>query len=60
MKLTNRIKFAGLITLIIAATACSTPIYKQNKYKNARRNRNCGCHTSLQKADKMLSFNDTK
>ncbi|HOI86272.1 MAG TPA: hypothetical protein PLV51_00270 [Lentimicrobium sp.] len=55
----------GVITLLAAAFAllavsCSTPAYKQNKYKRAKRFNDCGCMQKPTDASKVLSYNEQK
>lgn len=59
MKISMKSKLTAAVVLSgILLCSCSAPAYKQNKYKSARRYRDCGCQM-LPKHDKsMLSLND--
>ncbi len=48
------------ITLIFISASCSTPAYKQNKYKKAKRNRDCGCYLQYENTNTMLCINEQK
>jgi len=61
MKFKARNLLSGLLVIsAILAASCSTPAYKQNKYKKAKRSRDCGCN--FQKIDQhvMYSYNDQR
>jgi len=47
-------------TLIVISASCSTPPYKQNKYKSAKRSRDCGCYNKVKDNKSMLSLNDPR
>ncbi|MBK9355807.1 MAG: hypothetical protein IPN08_00185 [Bacteroidales bacterium] len=47
--------------LLLISASCSTPPYKQNKYKSAKRSRDCGCYNKAKDTNKtMLSLNDAR
>lgn len=61
MKYKARNLLSGLLVLtVVLAASCSTPAYKQNKYKKAKRSRDCGCN--FQKIDQsvMYTYNDQR
>ena len=43
MSLKKRFFLLFALLSIFLITSCSTPAYKQNKYKRAKRNKDCGC-----------------
>lgn len=59
MKNSAAIRMIGLaLALIVVSTSCSTPTYRQNRYKTGKRYRNCGCQHQKINPGTMLSFND--
>lgn len=58
-----RIKFPiSLLVILIAfmVASCSTPQYRKNKYKSAKRFNNCGCTATPKQDNSLLSFNEQK
>lgn len=43
MSLKKRSFLLFAVLSVFLATSCSTPAYKQNKYKRAKRYNDCGC-----------------
>ncbi len=62
MKIGSRSYAAILLFLLMVMVAsCSTPAYRQNKYKSGKRFRDCGCMTAPQQHhNAILSLNETK
>ncbi len=61
MKLRSRYSLAILvffITLMVAS--CSTPAYRQNRYKSGKRFNDCGCMTMPKQHNSILSYNEQK
>ncbi|MCO5255808.1 MAG: hypothetical protein M9926_03535 [Lentimicrobium sp.] len=60
MKLKSSYFFIPVL-LFALRQLCSTPTYKQNKYKKARRSsRDCGCTIKPADRNVMLSYNEQK
>ncbi|MHC1777872.1 MAG: hypothetical protein AB9834_20905 [Lentimicrobium sp.] len=49
-----------LVLSALMITSCSTPAYKQNKYKKAKRSRDCGCNFQKVDPNAMYSYNDQR
>ncbi|MCO5263325.1 MAG: hypothetical protein M9901_10645 [Lentimicrobium sp.] len=61
MKLKSSYFFIPVLLFALGAASCSTPTYKQNKYKKARRSsRDCGCTIKPADRNVMLSYNEQK
>lgn len=61
MKLKSSYFFIPVLLFALGAASCSTPTYKQNKYKKARRSsRDCGCLVKPADHYMMLSYNEQK
>jgi len=61
MKLKSSYLFISVLLVALMAASCSTPTYKQNKYKKARRSsRDCGCLIKPADHHVMLSYNEQK
>ena len=61
MKSAKNRRLMGLaLVLLFISASCSTPAYKQNKYKSAKRSRDCGCLYQKHNTDTMLCFDDKR
>jgi len=61
MKFRSRYSLAILvffITLMVAS--CSTPAYRQNRYKSGKRFNDCGCMSMPKHDNSILSYNEQK
>ncbi|NTW24511.1 MAG: hypothetical protein HGA37_07420 [Lentimicrobium sp.] len=61
MRFKQGVQFSVIVGIcMLIFTACSTPAYKQNKYKKAKRNRDCGCQLHYNHTYTMLCLNEQK
>lgn len=61
MKYKVRNLLSGLMVLtVILAASCTAPAYKQNKYKKAKRSRDCGCNFRNVDQNTMYCYNDQR
>ena len=60
IKLKHGFLLSFALLLLLAFSSCSTPRYKQNKYKSGKRYNDCGCQVIKPAPGYALSFYEAK